>query len=369
MRKRWPAASFVALTACGATPAPVEAPPPAPTVARTTTEPEPTVAPTPEPPALPTEIVEPDQVACRIRGKNWSDQLLLRLGSKPFLRAVNAPATFVLPVTTTPTETVVAIDDGRMLLRGVLPANEVGFYLPKPTALLGIVTPDGDSALGWVSSKEGSAVLEFGVDSILLTPRPFQVELKCEELGIVPAAYVARDSITKQKKLAARDVARDGVEILPSPKAKPAGTLLGGLEVTILATKGADTRVLIESHGYVVSGWVATKDLIPAAGQMGAGFGKAGPFLERRSLFYDDLTHCAADVDLFVEQGKERMKVGVIHKDIEFHPEKTPEPPAAQPTFLSVEVPGSTWFWLEKDVRLVVASASIEKCRTNARGF
>jgi hypothetical protein len=368
MMQRWAAASFVALTGCGAPPAPVEAPPAATTnIGVATTEPEPSIAPTPEAPTLPTAVVEPDNVACRVAGKGWSDELRLRLASKPFARAVNAPATYVLPVTTTPSETIVAIDDGQILMRGVLPANDVGFYLPKPTALLGIVTPDGDSALGWVSSKEGSVLIDFGTDSILLTPQPFQVDLKCQDLAIVPGTYLARASITKQKLLASRDVARDGVEILPSPKATPSGTLRGGLEVQLLTTKGADARILIESHGFVVSGWVAKKDLIPPAGQVGAGFGKGGPFLQRHSKFYDHLTHCAADVDLFIEQGTERMKVGLIHKEVEFHPEKAAE--ASKPAFVNVEVPGSNWYWLEKDVRLVVERSSIEKCRTNARGF
>ncbi|MCC6899251.1 MAG: hypothetical protein IT377_09775 [Polyangiaceae bacterium] len=352
------------LFGCSQKPAPVAAPPAVASVAVPPTRPE-APAPVAEAPALPNEIREPKDVACRLVEKAWNaSKLRLRADLPSFGFVQGAPTTLLLPTGDKPTEAIAVMDDGSILIRAVIPENEVGFFMPKPTALLGILTLESDMPAHWVSTTPGTVRVGFGV-SELLSPQPLETDLACENVGLIETQYDARASITKQKKLPKRETARDGVEIFANAKGQPTATLKGNVQVEIVEQKGSAVRVLIDGNGYFVSGWVAKKDLITSQGWLGAGYGK-GTGYARGVGKLRSYTHCKDDVPLYVEQGQERIQVGLIHKGAGFHPKPDADPDAKYVTF---ELPASTWFWIDKSSRLVLEAASIQSCSQGSSGF
>jgi hypothetical protein len=345
---------------CSGQPAPVAAQ--APTVAlpaEAESEPTTSAAEAPEPS---NEIVEPTNVACRIVEKAWNQSKLhLRANAPSFGSLYAAPSTLLLPTGDKPTEAIAVIDDGNILLRAVILDEEVRFFMPKPTALLGLVTPESDTALSWVSTKPDTVRVGIEVEE-LLTPDPFEADLSCANVGLVESEYDARASITKQKKLQKRLTARDDVEIFATQKGRASGTLKGGIEVELLATKGADARILIEGHGYFVSGWVARKDLVTGVGVLGAGYGRGAGYGSGAGRLSNMLS-CPSDVDLYVEQGTDRMKVGLLHKGALFYLQDE----EAQAKFVAFRVPATNWLSMDKSARLVLEAASIQSCITDRK--
>lgn len=344
---------------CSGPPAPVAPPPPEPNVAIPVAEdpePEPSVAKTPD---LPSEIVEPENVACRIVEKVWTQpKLHLRANAPSFGSVHAAPTTLLLPAGDKPTEAIAVMDDGNILVRAVILDEELRLFMPKPTALLGLVTLASDAFLEWVSTKPDTVRVGFDVDEILLTPKPFEADLACADVALIEAEYDARASITKQKKLPRKLTARDGVELRASLKGRPSGTLKGSIEVEIVETRGADVRILVDRQRYVVSGWVARKDLVAGLGLSNAGYGRGAGYGTGRGRL-NNLLSCPADVELYVEQGTERMKVGVLHKGARF--QTTGEDPQA--AFKTFTVPATNWLAMDKSARLVLEASSITSCK------
>ncbi|MBI3202983.1 MAG: hypothetical protein HYZ29_15700 [Myxococcales bacterium] len=360
-------AVFALLFGCSQKPAPVAAPPAVASVAVPPTRPE---APAPTAtaaaaPAPPTEIREPTNVACRLVEKAWNaSKLRLRADLPSFGFVQGAPTTLLLPTGDKPTEAIAVMDDGSILIRAVIPEAEVRFFMPKPTALLGILTLESDMPAYWVSATSGTVRVGF-VASELLSPQPLETDLACENVGLIETQYDARASITKQKKLPKRETARDGVEIFANAKGRPTATLKGNIQVEIVEQKGSAVRVLIDGNGYFVSGWVAKNDLVTSQGWLGAGYGKGAGFARGVGKL-QSYTQCKADVPLYVEQGQERIEVGLIHKGAGFHPKPGADPDAK---YLTFELPASTWFWIDKSARLVVEAASIQSCSRVSSGF
>lgn len=355
------------LFGCSQKPVPVAAPPAVASVAVPPTAPE---APAPtataaEAPALPNEIREPTDVACRLVEKAWNtSKLRLRANLPSFGFVQGAPTTLLLPTGDKPTEAIAVMDDGSILIRAVIPESEVRFFMPKPTALLGILTLESDMPAHWVSTTPGTVRVGF-VASELLSPQPLETDLACENVGLIETQYDARASITKQKKLPKRETARDGVEIFANAKGRPTATVKGNIQVEIVEQKGSAVRVLIDGNGYFVSGWVAKKDLIASPGWFGAGYGKGAGYARRVGKLRG-FTQCKDDVPVYVEQGQERIQVGLIHKGAGFHPKPDADPDAK---YLTFELPASTWFWIDKSARLVLEAASIQSCSRVSSGF
>lgn len=319
------------------------------------------------PAALPAEIREPTEVACRIPGVAWtSDQLRLRPGGPRFARAGRvARATVVLPVVSNPSEAIAVVDDGLVLVRAVLALEDVYLYAPKPTALLGIVTPARHTELRWTGSTPGSVRVALDTKGVLRSPDPFLADIACTALAIVISDYDARASITRNKQLPKRDVITDGAALAPAPRATPVAELHAGIEVELVETRGAEARILTEHRSLVVSGWVSRKDLGPAARRRySSGYGR----LDERNYKFNSpsLMHCPSALSLFVELGAERVKVGVIHENSGF---RVLEDQAEAEAWREIELPESRWLVMEKNARLLVEAVQLRACRGSSPGF
>lgn len=353
---------------CGS-PRPPVAEPPAPVVAVPPASTPVASLPPAEKPAAPppAEVREPTQLACKLSSPDWSsDQLRLRAGGPRFARVSGAPASVLLPVVSSPTEAVAVMDDGHVLVRAVLAVADVHLYASKPAPLLGIVTPAADLDLSWTSSTAGSVRVGIDTQNVLRSPAPFVADVGCGELALVPAGYDARASVTRRSKLAKRGVITDGAPLSPSPGAAAVAELRQDVVVELLETRGGRARILIDESYYVVSGWVAVKDLGPPliTGTIGRGGGGGAPGFGIHELF---LTRCPADLGLFVELGSERVKVGVIRAGSGF--QLTPKSATDTSGFRAIDLPSQPWLMPEKTARWVVDAAALEPCRTDSRGM
>jgi hypothetical protein len=363
----WGCSSTLASVAPGAAPAPVSA---AQTRSALTPESEPALTnaepgtqawDVAEAPAPRTEIVEPAAIACRISEKAWTHMSLrLRADGPSFASVVKAPGALLLPAGDDPTEAIAVIDDGAILLRAVIAKRDVRLYLPKPQALLGIVTPAAIASLDWVSASAGK--LRVGVANVadvLLTPNPFEAELGCSQVVIEPRDYDARASITRRKNLQTRETARDGVELRATQTGPVAATLRAGVGVGLVEVRGAAVRVLIDGGDHYIAGWVAKTDLVgsPGPGMMGLqGIGAGGG---RGRGAYPFTLRCPVELDLYVERGAERIKVGSVHAGTPFHPAGGETPNGH---FVPIAIPGVEWLWLHRNARFTVEGTSLHGC-------
>jgi hypothetical protein len=295
-----------------------------------------------------------------------SRELKLRVDGQRFASAYGVAANLVLPVTSNPTEAVVVMDDGRILVRALLIPKNVDLYVPKPTALLGVVTPKADTRLAWESSSADSVRVGLDTDRELRAPRPFQADLPCGDVVIIEPSYDARASITKAKKLAKRDVIKDGAALAPARGASPVAELNLDVQVELVEMKGKDARILIDGAFHVVSGWVAQKDLGPASAiGHGIGYGKGtGMVAGQRGI--RNLPRCSSDVSLYVEHDSRRVKIGSIKKGKGFRPKSDTDDRAE---FREIDLPDSPWFVPEKNARLLVNSAETRECHAESPGF
>lgn len=356
--------SNLARVAPGAAPTPVarssSAPRPEPKPPLAETEPAVQTQDPVEPADERTGILEPTAIACRIREKAWSHPVLrLRAGGPAFANVEDAPATLLLPSGDTPTEAIAVIDDGKILLRAVIERSEVRIHLPKPTALSGIVTLAAHTSLEWVSASDGKLRARYAdVADVLLTPSPFEVELGCGAVVIEARDYDARASITRRQNLPTRETARDGVELRATQKGPVAATLRADVGVEVLEMRGADARILIDEVAHLITGWVPRKDLVPAPG--GAGLGLGGMGGGGRGTASPPFTlRCPGAIDLYVEQGTDRIKVGSVYPGTDFYP-RADAPPKDH--FVPISIWGSDWLWLHRDVRFAVEESSIRAC-------
>ena len=274
----------------------------------------------------------------------------------------------VLPVTASPTEAVAIMDDGRVLVRAVVALDDVHLYAPKPTALLGIVTPTSATSLRWTSSTSDSVRVSLGTGGVLRAPDPFVVGVACTDLAIVTASYKARDSITKRTPpLPKRDVITDGVPLAPTQGATPVAELERDIEVELIETRGGQARIVVERSDFLVSGWVSQKDLGPAR-LRGYGSGTGTGVLRGDKINRLHLMHCPTEVSLFVELGSsERVKVGLIHKDAGFRVKAENE--ADKGPLREIDLPESQWLLMEKNARLLVEAVDVRACHQDSPGF
>ena len=325
--------------------------------------------PSPTPVELPAVAVavlrepDPEHVACRIEGVEWSaDELRLDVEGPVFARADAAPARIVLPVTDHPSAAIVAMDDGAVLVHAVLRHDHVRLYQARPTALLGIVTPKGDTRLTWTQSGPGSAEISLDTAAVLASPRPFVARVACPELAITPGDYDARASITSRKRLAKRNLITDQVPLAASRLAQPVAALNRG-EVELIETRGRKARIVVESHDYLVSGWVSTNDLVPPHRGLGPGGGGTGWGVRGVPSLPPERTRCPTDVSLFVELGTARVNVGLIHAQAGF---AVLETAAAAGELREVELWDSRWLIVAAGARLVVERDELAGCARSA---
>ena len=321
------------------------------------------------PPAAPTEIREPAEVACRISSEGWgSDQLRLRANGPRFARARGAPASVLVPVATAPTSAIAVLDDGRVVVRAVLAPADVRLFARKPLPLLGVVTPAAATELPWTSASAGAVRIGLDTTEVLRAPQPFVADVACAELAIVASSYDARASITKKKQLTQREVVSDGAPLAPGPKDKPVAELKQGVLVELVETRGAQARILIDSPSYLVSGWVSRKDLstgVFLGGVYGVG-GPGGEYGRGGGRLY--LMHCPHEMGLFVELASERFKVGSIRADAGFR--VLPEADEGGPRdFRGIELPENGWLALEGGARLLVEAPALAECHQDSPGF
>jgi hypothetical protein len=300
------------------------------------------------------------EVACRIEGADWySDQLRLRVDGPRFARANQVHASIVVPITNGPVAATAVMDDGHVLVRAVLARADVHLHAPKPAALLGIVTPVAHANLIWSRSSVGAIRIALDARTFLKSPDPFEADVPCIDLAIVGTSYNARESITKRNNLPKRDVTRDGAPIAATPGGATAAELRSGVQVELIEARGAQSRIIAEDGSYVLSGWVASKDLGPpltAALGYGYGTGTGRLHATRRS----DLMHCPSAVGLFVEQGSELVKVGAIHNDAGFQPKI--DATAVESDLREIQLPESPWLTMDPSARLVALASELREC-------
>jgi hypothetical protein len=365
--------AVIGLSACTPAPAPARGAAPAPAPVIVSAPPAPAEPPEPEAepaPSLP-EIVEPTPAACRLSADDWSlRDLRLSVGGGRFAWAVHAAGSIVLPVTREPREVVAVF--GRGTIRLVARADEVPLYTKAPRALLGIVTPDADAALGLRAAAPDSVQVEFGASVVLVRPDPVTDTLRCSELGIVPAKFDARASITKRKNLPKRWAAHEGVAIAATRGGSEVAAFGDAIEVGVLETRGGLARVLAEGPDFVVSGWVATRDLTNTR-YVGAGYGRGVGELGAFQAAYTQLPSCVHALTLIGELGDERAIIGKIPMGSSYQLVDAPEDedPRARKDpnrLVQVELPFSVWLRLEKNARLLVPAAELETCRPEPTG-
>ncbi len=306
-------------------------------------------------------LLEPaaEDVACRISGVGWTAKALrLEVDGPAFARADEAPATVVLPVTEHPSAASVTMDDGAVLVRAVLRHADVELHQAKPAALLGIVTPKASARLTWTRSGPGNAEISLDTAAVLGSPRPFVAQVGCSELAITVGDYDARASITKRKRLAKRNLITDLVPLAATPKAEPVAALNRG-EVELIETRGTKARIVIESHDYLVAGWVSAKDLVPPSPSLGTGGGGSGWGTRGVPLLAPERTRCPTEVKLFVELGTAIVNVGHIHAQAGF---VVLENAAAAGEFHQIELWESPWLRVSKPARLLVERDELAAC-------
>ncbi len=323
----------------------------------------------PEAPAPPlAEVHEPAEVACRIGGKDWfENKLRLSVGGAPFASVTGAPATLVMPIQAKPSPAVAVMDDGNIVVRAVLSTDDIRLYAKQPVALLGILTPAARTVLDWISAAAGSVRVAVHTTDVLVTPDPVVDDLKCDRLSIVEADYDARKSITARKQLTKRSTKREGVPIAITRGGASVATFAQDIEVELLEIRGGQTRVLADQHDYLISGWVASADLGPA-GLMGIGAGYGTGRGRYGAKMYSYYTRCPDEVELVVDTGSERARVGAIHKGTPFL-----IAPAAEGEdkgeLRQVTLPQSPWIVLEKKGSWLVDSQTLATCHTDTSSY
>lgn len=356
----------LATAACtSATPAPAPAPasvPVEPPRAPATPEPEPSAAPLPE-------IREPGAVACRITADSWSlSKLRTRRSGPVFAEVRAAPAAVVLPVTERAEAATAVLDDGQVVVRALVDVEDLELYpLPQttsrgPVALLGIVVPQAQGAMGWVSGASGARVgVSIDASSIVVSPSPVVDTVACDQLTLVPEEFDVRALFTKKKNLPTRWLARDGVPIQRNLKAEPAAELGGQVEVEVLEVRGALTLILYETPTFLVLGWVPSKDLTTTAGA-GVGYGTGrGSYARPFSSFRGD--RCDGDLPLIVELGTERTIVGMIRAKSSFRIMEQADTPRRRSDFVAVELPVQPWLRPVPPARFVVSAGELARCK------
>jgi hypothetical protein len=354
------------LLGCAPVPAPAARPPlvPAP-------KPEPAVKPEspPElaPPSAPelAEIREPENVACSIAASDWR-HAMLRLSTKgPVFAHIDvAPARLVVPVGDAPEAFTAVLDDGQILVRGIVPASEAEIYLRKFRLLGGFAAPLASSGLAVVAGKSNALTVGVDASDVLDSPGNVKEDLACDAFAINIARFDARDSITKRAKLPEKGVGQNGAALAKSPGGEAVAKLKPDVTVSVLETRGASSRVLVESSASWIVGWVATKDIgnAPSHG-VGVGYGTGRGL--RGAPMGLTLTKCPHDMDVIVEVVGDRVeaaKVGILHAGAHFRVARSEGTERSAGPRLPIELPTNIWLTLEKNARLTVPSSALQDC-------
>jgi hypothetical protein len=331
---------------------------------RVPAEPEAEPAPAPIP-----EIREPAAVACRITAESWSLSKLRTRRSGPIFAEVRAaPAAVVLPVTERAESATAVLDDGQVVVRALVDVKDLELYpLPQttsrgPVALLGIVVPQAEGAMDWVSGRSDARVgVSIDASPIVVSPSPVVDTVACDQLTLVPEEFDVRALFTKKKNLPTRWLARDGVPIQRNLTAEPAAELGGQVEVEVLEVRGAFTHILYETPTFLVLGWVPSKDLTTTpGGAFGYGSGRGG-YARPISSFRGD--RCDGDLPLVVEVGSERTVVGTIRAKSSFRIVERSDTPRRRTDFVEVELPVQPWLRAVPPARFVVAARDLARCK------
>lgn len=320
----------------------------------------------PAEPVLPQffEITEPGNAVCRVSDGLWTfDKLRLSENGEPFATVIDAAGAVVLPTTDAPTHAVASFDLDQITLRALIKAEDLHFFARAPLHLLGVLTPDGDAELAWRGADSSGIRVEHdgaGVLSAAVSDR-----VPCKDIGLVATKVDARKFITDKKTLPKRYVVESGAKLARESGGEPVAELAGATEVEVLQTRGATTRVLATGYRFVVSGWVASKDLTRTMMKglygVGEGYGKPG-----QKIASGTYSSCPIDLALFAEIGSERAHVGTIRAGAIFDPAR-PEPGAPGASFIPVNLPYATWLALQKNARLLVSSAELDTCENVIR--
>lgn len=365
--QHWLAAAALCLGCATALPpdvhvSPPVVPPPRPDATASSAPPPAAQPPAAQPPAVEIAVLrepEPDDIACRIASAAWTaTELRLDVDGPVFARVEAAPVNLLLPVTDRPRAAIVAMDDGAVVVRAVLRHGDVHLHQGEPKALLGVVVPKADTRLTWTRSAPGSAEIGLDTSAVLASPRPFVARIECRDLAIVPREYDARASITKRKRLAKRNLIMDQVPLAAARGAQPVASLNRG-EVELIERRGTRARIVVESHDYLVAGWVSAEHLVPPYASIGPGGGGTGWGTRGVASRPPERTRCPADVRLFVELGATRVEVGLIRAQSGF---AVVGDSGDAGELAEIELWDSPWLIVADAARLVVERGELVGC-------
>ncbi|MBK7579584.1 MAG: hypothetical protein IPI67_05185 [Myxococcales bacterium] len=321
--------------------------------------------------ALP-EVLEPAATACRFNAKSWGfESLRLADGETGFATAYAAPVEIFVPPGA-PHTSVAVIDDGEVVLKGVVPAGELLLYAKKATALGGFLVPKFHVPLRWMGGAAGK--LRVGVDakSRLASPEVVEDDIACAELDLLAASFSARELITKRAHLPEKLVLRQGAALTTAIGETPPASLLSGLRAEVLETQRGSSRILIDAASFILFGWVDSADLGPAPPVNQ--FGRLGGRHRTRLPMISGGQTCARDLSLIAEVGEVRSRVGSLRAGTRFQPlfappepmDETGAPPPRRSQrrarVVAVQLPRTRWLRLAEGARLSVLEDELREC-------
>jgi hypothetical protein len=316
------------------------------------------------------EVREPTSVACRVRDFSGSvEKLRLRAGGPVFATLVRAPVSLALP-TGAPAPATAVMDEGLLVVRGVIDTADVRLYLRQPTVFRGFLLPKARTLLTWAKGNAGTLTLSVSAKSVLVDPGIVEDLIPCEKLALTPQSFEARDVVTKRTGLSELGVARDAAPLSGAPGGEVLAELRAATLVKVVETKGNATRILIDQPGYYAFGWVRSADLAKPTHLAGYGTGYGRSSRTRGTIRGGRV--CLRDLTLIAEVSGERALVGTVRKGMFFDlDEPEPEEPAdgppprgrrARQTHVPIQLPRARWLRVAEGAHLLVPADELAEC-------
>ncbi|MFO0567577.1 MAG: hypothetical protein U0263_18105 [Polyangiaceae bacterium] len=335
----------------------------------TEAHPEPTPAEVPGD-VLPDELQEPALVACRLGDASFSSTLVrLETRGKPFAILNRAPSTLLFPEGAAKSG-VIVVDDGSVVLRGVLDAGDVELYAASPTILARFLVPRPGTRLAWVSGDNGGLRVSISTRESLEWPDLVEDRVPCDKLSLRVQSFTARQAVTQAQKFVERETAAAGAGLAVEPGVAPAGKLRPKERVSVIETSGSFSRILFEDSKLVAFGWVPNQNLVAAPPRVGHGR-LSGSHRTLPRIVREGRT-CSRDLSLWAELGERRLRIGLVRGGTRFA-EQAPAPTAepglppprgsrSEPRYIGIRLPLTRWLELTEDAKLLVPEAEHSEC-------
>jgi hypothetical protein len=262
---------------------------------------------------LPRELAA-ESVACSVRGRTWrvSTPVTLHLAAvgPSFAEAWSGRAEVSLPSGPI-TSTLLRLDTPELTLVGWVQAMRVPIAPARPLLLAGYLSPKPRPVL--VAIEALTRRVQVALPLAEVEAGAVRDSVACNDLSLDALPFDPRPAIESsgKRRAAALSAARP-VPLSIEPGETPVARLRASSssrDVTVVAVRGAGSRILWELDDAFVLGWVASTDLAPPRSVQPAppsSDGRAAPSTGAPIARVE----CARDVPLVAGEGPERAAVG-----------------------------------------------------------